>query len=901
MRKIVYKSKFIKAVVVLVAFLLVLTVWPLRMYKEEKWVLNPPQTEGKTEVINYLNTSSQVFVASQNHLETLNVWVAEGTKTEEFTVTLHNAQNKLLATQVVTVPQNLPGYAEVMIDVDTVPQELYTLKFSSIKSLYLGEEPWYNPETIAVSYHNTDLLEGMNIVMDYGYKIKLTKWPSLLFIGIIVFLAAVLFALTELIFKNKDKEKLITIEHGMKWVLNPLTCIFILGCYVCIALGLVSRYLPDNVFALTGVTLLGGILLYGINHSREGQKAVVTSEYLKSHVSDFVQSVAIAGAIQGCCSYVSALYDINHYVAERRTMLWFAFIIIAMFSLKEIFNFYNLGYLILAVAGGIWYYKAHLTEGMTQDDIFVLKANVAIAILLGFILIRTIKVIVQKKSFASLNKWYVIISGAFLAMTIVFRNTRWWTVTLAVSFGLLIINMGFWKKRKNFITNVIRGVILQFMLCTVWVWMYRPYSTYRTTRYTHFFHTSTVTATYMTAVGCVVAVLLLSKIRKCVFADGEIKEKLKLRDIWKELVLFGMVMAYLIFTMARTAYAAMCVALLFGLVFMLFEKGQKSFGLILKTLGWMIVAVAVMIPVTFEIQRTVPCLVSEPYEYDIDNFMDDVKRGHDLSQPGYMTVGRLADEFCEKILGHETSFDSYHNADSDFNEYHATFKEAYERTGYTWPGVVITDEMWDQEITDQFLRDAYLFGYSEENLRSNYSGQMYEPSDEYLEQMAEKEASGEATTDFSEEDYPEDYVLDEAGVTETSVTDDFSNGRFDIYRDYIGELNLTGHPAMGFTSQNGREHAHAHDVYLQVAFDHGIPTGIVFVVFGFMSLVMSVIVYLRKKNENPDFGVTFVTLVGFAVAGVVEWTYHLCHPMGFILWLTIVPLMFEIKKKEQKQ
>ncbi|HKM03811.1 MAG TPA: O-antigen polymerase, partial [Lachnospiraceae bacterium] len=60
---------------------------------------------------------------------------------------------------------------------------------------------------------------------------------------------------------------------------------------------------------------------------------------------------------------------------------------------------------------------------------------------------------------------------------------------------------------------------------------------------------------------------------------------------------------------------------------------------------------------------------------------------------------------------------------------------------------------------------------------------------------------------------------------------DASGGRLAIFKHYIERLNWTGHDAMIITVNN-EIIAHAHNTFLQSAYDHGIATGIVFVLFG---------------------------------------------------------------------
>lgn len=871
MRKIVYKSTAYKFIVILLAIIAIILVFPGRVFKTTLAKELTHVTSASTDVINYQNTASQVFVSNGTHLDRVKIYVSEGTVTDYFHLILTDAKGKQLADEKVTIDA-IPGYIDVLMDVDTVVGDLYTLKATSLQSLYLGQENWIlNPDIIAISFYNTTQLDGMNLVMDYYYLEPLSLKQNLFAIGIIVLAALVLIALGTLIFKDKDK--LVSVETCVKWILNPIAAALCIFCLVAIALGKVSKHGIDNTVAVVGVLLLGLIMFYGINHKSDGIESVVTREYVLKHIPDFIQSIAIAGAIQACCEYVSGLYDIHHRVAERKEMLWFALIVIAMFELKEIVNIYNLIYIVAAGIGGIIYYKNNVVGLETKEDIFVLRATVAIAVLLGLIIIRTVIGLIKKKM-SRPNILFASLLGIYFVGIIVFRNTRWWTVTLAVSFLLLFINYGMLRddRKKDFIINVLRGAVLQFVLLTIWCWMRRPYCTFRSARYTHFFHTETITATYLTMMLCVALCVLLIKAYK-------VKEKLELRLIWKELLLFGTVATYLLMTMARTAYAAAIVTVLFGIILVFVRKKNEGCSIknVLKLVGMMCLSVIICIPVIFEIQRTIPCLVSNPYEYEIDNFQDETKRGRKLNAEEYMRVGELVNVFANKIFGaEENSIDVYGEYSREFNEYHMTIRELYETGAYDWHDVEVTDEQWDM-LPNEEQFEAYI--------------NRYDYQEAFLE---EAKAAGENIVIEAGQEDP-------AVVEEAKAPNDYTNGRLDIYKSYIEQLNMTGHDGMGAVLKDGEIATHAHDVYLQVAYDHGIPMAFVFVVFGISSFVIAILLYLRNRKSMPYTLLSSLTIIAFAVAGLVEWTFHLGHPMSFVMLLTITPLVFGNLKKEAKE
>ena len=123
--------------------------------------------------------------------------------------------------------------------------------------------------------------------------------------------------------------------------------------------------------------------------------------------------------------------------------------------------------------------------------------------------------------------------------------------------------------------------------------------------------------------------------------------------------------------------------------------------------------------------------------------------------------------------------------------------------------------------------------------------------------------------------------------------EDFSNGRIEIFREYIGQLNAVGHDKMGFAFPDGSISAHAHNTYLQVAYDHGIITGAVFGLFGIFTFLLGAFRYKREKENYPYLVLIPAITIAFGAAGMVEWIYHLCNLFGFSLMVVIAPLLFK--------
>lgn len=819
MKKIVYKSKAIQFVIGLLALLILLSFWPLRLWQEEVVSSVTPETGTMTEVIDEEKTVLQTIVAQYDHMNTIRIYLGENSVGETFYLRILDEQWQQICEEETAIDQaNLPGYAEVTIDVDMEVGKMYYVILQGEESeIFVGCEmvSMIDMPQLGTLYYSDTAMEGMSLVADYCYGMPLRKGKVLAFSGITVLLATLMILAVGFYYKKKE-DRLITVEKAFRYTANPIVAVGTVFGLVAVMMGACGNYLLDNTVFFISVLLLAGILFYGMNHNRDGQQAIFTLDYLKTHVGDLIQSLAIAGAIAGCCEYMSGLYDIHHAVAERKEMIWFAIAVIAMFKWKEIVNLYNAVYVILAGLYGYYYYQNHLTQEMDELEIQVLKYTIWIAVLLGLIVIRTL-IGLGKKKLTRPAYLYTGLLAVFFALIIIFRNGRWWTVAMVVAFTLFYLSYGMWEHKERLLVNVARGVALQFIWATGYCLLHRPYVTFRNARYTHIFHTVTITATYLTIVECVAAVLLLVKLAK----------SRKLKDFWKELVFFGVVSSYMIFTMARTAYFAVGITVLFAVILLAAGKGKKKLIQIGQNLGWLILSVVICLPVTFSMQRTIPALVSEPFLYEIEYSMycpEDVMRGRNLDSPNFMRVGRFIDVFAEKIFGiPEGTFDVYGE------------QKAYR----------IQKGLEEPETAKAETLVASLY---------------YEP-------------------EVAEVEIPEET--------------DYTNGRIDIFRSYIEQLNMTGHEEMGAVLDGGEIATHAHNIYLQVAYDHGILVGIVFILVGIATFIKACFYYCKKKDTITYAALPVIVTVTVAVAGVVEWIFHLSNPCGFMLMLVITPLLFK--------
>lgn len=835
--------------IVLVTVLVLATIWPMKLWKNDWTIGVQPATGTQSETVNGDHVLMQTFLSQGEYLDTLRLYPGRVRGKGCFYVKILDQKQQVVAKeQVVLSPEDQTDCVEIPLE---LPMEAETTYFLIIQGTLPEETDDYGsledvPATdvsfayefitgdtmpgAGILYYDGEQIFGAGLAAEYQYRVPVGHKHALLYGFIVLVIAAAALLFVKKLSARGKGDSLITVEKAFRYIANPLAALFVLSGLVLVLMGKLSLYALDNTFYIISILLLGMVLFYGINHNRDGQTSVITMECLRTHIADLLQIIFIAGAVNACCDYMSGLYNIHHQVAERREMLLFALVILTMFTCRELFNRYSLLYFVVAGIGGAIYYRYGLSLIAAKEiketeigmNVEVLRNTVLIAILFGFILIRTIVCLYKKK----LTRPCYLYSGIliiFFVTIVVFRNTRWWTVVLAVGFTLLYLTYGMWQHRARFLTNVLWGVVLHFLVSAGYCLLHRPYVTYRYARYPFIFHTVTTTATYLTTVECAVMVLLLMKLYRTT----------RLREIWKELVLFGVVSSYMLFTMARTGLLAVGVT---GLAaWLLIVRGKRTGRLksLCVNMGLMVLAVAVMFPVTFTLQRNIPGLVGAPRLFEIESYPEQVMRGHRLTSIHYMRIGRFVDLFADRVLGiQEGTFDPY--------------------------------------------------GENEEYRNTH---------DEYGNEIAKLVAStGGIPADFGiwYAEGPND-----ASLADMDETEDYSNGRMDIFKSYLQQLNMTGHDEMGATLEDGTLAVHAHNIYLQVAYDHGIGAGILFVVFGAVSFICAVVFYQRRKEQTTAAALPMIVILSFGVAGMVEWIFHLSSPTGFVLMLVLAPLCYK--------
>ncbi len=437
---------------------------------------------------------------------------------------------------------------------------------------------------------------------------------------------------------------------------------------------------------------------------------------------------------------------------------------------------------------------------------------------------------------------------ALLVWMLIFRGPRQWVLVMAPVIALLYARYLFFTDRKLWLRDVSCGIALNFVCSVLYSMLHRYYIAYEYNRFSMQFHTVTVTAYYLLIVSAVSVTLLLSKLR----AYRGLPLRQKLPYIWKEVLFFGFTASYMLMSLTRAGIGGLFLFCVFSAVALCAEKKARIRGP-LAALASMLLIVLLTFPAVFTGQRLVSTVADRPQRFEeIEPYNDSLLRNVRWDSRWFMNLEIFIRDFGDRIVGGGTG------------------SKLYFRLGWN----AQRDFMDDRER---------IMGEIEDDIAQEAAASEGARKDE-LEGQEEAMLSG---------DGQESSPVQATGTEGSLDNGDLSNGRVELWKRYLQQLRLNGHDEMGVELLGGQIAVHAHNVYLQAAYDFGIPGGILFLGFTVLTLAGTWIYYVKNRAWNLYGFVPFLTASGFMITGLVEWIFQFCNPYTLALFLMIAPVLFQ--------
>ncbi len=831
MNKVINRRQAICGTVWLIVLCVVVSLWPLRLVKETVTSDSNKQIVAESEAITSGYVVQQMFIAQYDKLKNIDIYFADGTIGETFNFVLYDAAMQVIMQQVISTEdmKTMPGYCTVQVNIDTEVGREYYYLLQGIDS------PFY------VAYENTE--ESGNI------------YNGTLYYGNVEDTQHCMIA---------SYEYEVPLRKGKTLVCDAL--FVMLGLFVTYLTGKHYKKYPERNMLITVEQTVKAvcnplIVLAGVTAFIAIWPCKMFTGFTASIIF-YEMSVLLAVAI--------ALYAVNHNrtgCATDRTLLdilkvnWQNYLQSALFAgaIWACCNYMNGLYEIhhsVAYRQMLIFFALAVIVTYKYKDIFniINLVYIVIAAVVGYNYCTKATAALENPEeldflVVKLTAWVGVLAGLVIIGTVRFlvkgriRDISiWYSILVAVFFALIILyrNTRGWPiylvcSFTLFYLNMAawdkKAVLLQ-NICNGILFHFGAMVVYCLLHRPYmFFVYYRYPFMFHTVTMSAVYLSLVVCAALVKFLDAYRKQR-RLAAVYKELIVLGVSSVYLLLTLSRTGYLAiivMAVVIIPTMCFSLERRWRSMF----RSIGMMALVVVICFPVVFTAQRMIPAVVARPEAYEVEEFPTEIMHGRDTDSRFYITIQRFIQVFQMKVLG-------------------------------------IPEE--------KSLRAIYMVVDAGEEMFHNA---LFTDTEEILLASAEDigvdaETAGEVSESGTEE---EEYS--------------YTNGRLEIFKIYYSNLNKFGHDDMGIMEVDGHYNVHAHNIYLQVAYDHGIYVGIVFILLGAGTLIQGAVYYHRRKNDRICAALPLAVLILFAVAGLTEWIFHPCSPIAYCLLLTLAPLLVD--------
>lgn len=508
------------------------------------------------------------------------------------------------------------------------------------------------------------------------------------------------------------------------------------------------------------------------------------------------------------------------------------------------------GVWILLIPAALWWGSSH-TYYHLQWISFI-----AAAVLLSFCAVRTCEAILRDRIFPGTNHLFLILTAALILLMRLSRYDKQAPLLLIlVCFLMYLTNMR--KEEKRWLLLALQdGLIISFFLLQGLAFIFRPYDTLR---YLGMYTNTNMNALFYQAVFCA----FLSKF--CLLESQQLeisKDKEAVSKVSRPMLVlkwgcfaFACAMwSFVILTMCRSAMVGMAGATLIAAIYCV-RLHKRIFTNLFRYGACYVLIVLASFPIVYSAVRYLPAVFHHPV-WLYDEYSEEKVHSWDpYDSPKYTDWRDVLQENFGRLFNPFTNSTTQPQDDSDFqgmtvdNESSANSglptddnqASASLPTESNSGGSDSTDQ--DEGLSGKLDRQPDTSAGTGDGLPDQPdtgAGTGDSPSDQsdFLTGTGDG-LSDQPDTGAGTGDEMSDMGENTSGQELPESEGTSANARKNIYLYYLKNLNWRGHldTDNGIQVSQSYYAPHAHDIFLQFAFNYGLPTGLLLLVLAAITLV----------------------------------------------------------------
>lgn len=837
MNRILNKKQAICGTVWILAVCAALVLWPFRLIHEDIRAASSRQQATISEEITSDYVVQQRFIAQYDRLKEIEIYLADRVEGEKLNFVVRDASMQTLMQQVIDTGdmETFPGYLRVQVNIDTEVGRDYYFLLQGVESAFRVAYADNTGDNIniyigALYYGDVEDTERC-MVADYVYEVPLRKGKTLvLYVAFLISVMLVSCLAAAYYKKHPGRNTLLTVERAMRFILNPV--IVTAAVAAAVAIGPCRLFTTDIysiLFYETGVVFAAAAALYAVNHDRTGLASDRTVFAVFRERWRDDLQSAMFAGAIWGCCNYMNALYEIHHTVAYRQVLIFFALALIVTYCKK--ELFCWSNLLYAVAAAV------IAPMYYRDALAVLvdKSEQAGLAEPAELELKALK----------LTVWAGVLAGLVILNTLKLLARRK-IKKISIPYGVLV--GGFFALLILYRNT--RGWCI-FLVCCFTLYYLRMASGVKRTVLLHNIVNGILVHFVLTAGYCLLhRPYMYFRYYRYPFHFHTVT----ISAVYLALVVCAALVKFLDAYGRKPTLAGTYKELaMLGIsaMYLLFTLSRTGYLAI-------VVTAVVVIPVAFFSGKALSA--KEKW----GRFL----RGTGLmalsviiSFPIIFTAQRTIPAVAADIRSHEIEeFPSELVHGRDMDSYYYITVERF----------IQTFQMKVLGIPQEKCLNAFLF-FSKADGESEYRSPYLENGGRILLASAE----------------------DMVAAAESEEEESYTNGRLYIFARYYERLNRVGHEDMGVMEPNGNYLAHAHNIYLQVAYDHGIFVGCVFLLLGIGTLAQAIVYYRRHRRDRECALFPLALLILFAVAGLTEWIFHPCCPIAYCLLLAMAPLLVD--------